>query len=33
LRLGFVHTHDEFYEPTGLMHPSYLLTRQEERTD
>jgi RimJ/RimL family protein N-acetyltransferase len=26
-RLGFVHTHDEFYEPTGLEHPSYLLTR------
>jgi ribosomal-protein-alanine N-acetyltransferase len=25
LRLGFVHTHDEFYEPTGLEHPSYLL--------
>ena len=29
LRLGFVHTHDEFYEPTGLEHPSYLLTRRE----
>jgi RimJ/RimL family protein N-acetyltransferase len=26
-RLGFVYTHDEFYEPTGLRHPSYLLTR------
>jgi RimJ/RimL family protein N-acetyltransferase len=26
LRLGFAHTHDEFYEPTGLEHPSYLLT-------
>jgi len=26
-RLGFVHTHDEFYEPTGLEHPSYTLTR------
>lgn len=25
LRLGFVHTHDEFYPPTGLMHPSYRL--------
>jgi len=24
-RLGFHHTHDEIYEPTGLMHPSYLL--------
>lgn len=23
--LGFVYTHDEFYEPTGLYHPSYLL--------
>jgi RimJ/RimL family protein N-acetyltransferase len=33
LRLGFVHTHDEFYEPTGLMHPSYLLARREERAD
>jgi [ribosomal protein S5]-alanine N-acetyltransferase len=26
--LGFKHTHDEFYPPTGLMHPSYLLTRK-----
>lgn len=25
-RLGFVYTHDEFYVPTGLMHPSYRLT-------
>jgi RimJ/RimL family protein N-acetyltransferase len=25
-RLGFVHTHDEFYPPTGLQHPSYLLS-------
>jgi ribosomal-protein-alanine N-acetyltransferase len=25
LRLGFEYTHDEFYAPTGLMHPSYLL--------
>lgn len=24
-RLGFVHSHDEFYPPTGLAHPSYLL--------
>lgn len=24
--LGFRFTHDEYYEPTGLMHPSYLLT-------
>lgn len=26
-RLGFVHTHDEFYAPTGLMHPSYRLDK------
>ena len=26
-RLGFVHTGDQFYAPTGLQHPSYLLTR------
>lgn len=25
LRLGFVHTHDERYPPTGAMHPSYRL--------
>ena len=25
--LGFAHTHDERYAPTGLMHPSYLLAR------
>ena len=29
-RLGFVYTHDEFYEPTGLRHPSYVLTRNQE---
>ena len=29
LRLGFVYTHDEFYEPTGLRHPSYLLTKAQ----
>ncbi|MFG0257692.1 MAG: GNAT family N-acetyltransferase [Phycisphaerales bacterium JB043] len=23
--LGFVYTQDELYEPTGLMHPSYIL--------
>lgn len=28
-RLGFVHTHEEFYPPTGLMHPSYLLRRPQ----
>lgn len=25
LKLGFIYTHDEFYEPTGLDHPSYIL--------
>jgi RimJ/RimL family protein N-acetyltransferase len=25
-RLGFAYTHDEFYAPTGLHHPSYRLT-------
>ena len=28
-RLGFRHTHDELYAPTGLMHPSYRLTSSE----
>ncbi len=27
LKLGFEHTHDEIYLPTGLKHPSYLLNR------
>jgi RimJ/RimL family protein N-acetyltransferase len=26
-RLGFAHTHNEVYPPTGREHPSYLLTR------
>jgi len=26
-KLGFVHTHEELYLPTGLMHPSYVLRR------
>jgi RimJ/RimL family protein N-acetyltransferase len=26
-KLGFRFTHEEFYRPTGLMHPSYLLRR------
>lgn len=26
-RLGFVYTGDQFYAPTGLQHPSYLLSR------
>ena len=29
LKLGFRYTHDEFYEPTGLKHPSYLLTSND----
>jgi RimJ/RimL family protein N-acetyltransferase len=28
-KLGFSHTHDEFYPPTGEDHPSYLLTAEE----
>ena len=28
-KLGFRYTHDEFYPPTGLDHPSYLLTPDE----
>jgi ribosomal-protein-alanine N-acetyltransferase len=28
-QLGFRYTHDEFYPPTGLHHPSYLLTAGE----
>lgn len=28
LKLGFVQTHEELYPPTGLMHPSYLLSRR-----
>ncbi len=27
-KLGFTYTHDEFYPPTGLYHPSYLMTNQ-----
>jgi ribosomal-protein-alanine N-acetyltransferase len=27
LKLGFQYTHDEWYPPTGLNHPSYLLKR------
>ncbi len=29
LKLGFRYTHDEFYKPTGLQHPAYLLTEKE----
>jgi [ribosomal protein S5]-alanine N-acetyltransferase len=28
--LGFRYTHDEYYPPTGLHHPSYLLTAQRD---
>lgn len=28
-RLGFKYTHDEYYEPTGLHHPSYLMKAEE----
>ena len=28
-KLGFRYTHDEYYPPTGLHHPSYLLTVEE----
>jgi ribosomal-protein-alanine N-acetyltransferase len=28
-RLGFRYTHDEFYLPTGLQHPSYILTADD----
>ena len=26
-KLGFRYSHDELYAPTGVHHPSYLLTR------
>jgi RimJ/RimL family protein N-acetyltransferase len=29
VKLGFRYTHDEFYKPTGLNHPSYLMTDDE----
>lgn len=28
-KLGFRYTHDEFYRPTGLEHPSYLMTADD----
>ena len=28
-KLGFCYTHDEYYPPTGLHHPSYMLSREE----
>jgi RimJ/RimL family protein N-acetyltransferase len=29
LKLGFRYIHDEFYRPTGLNHPSYMLTANQ----
>ncbi len=31
LKLGFEYSHDEYYEPTGLMHPSYFLENTFEK--
>jgi RimJ/RimL family protein N-acetyltransferase len=28
-KLGFRYTHDEFYPPTGLNHPSYIMMRND----
>lgn len=28
-KLGFIYIHDEYYEPTGLYHPSYLMTKKD----
>ena len=28
-KLGFRYTHDEYYAPTGLKHPSYSLTKED----
>jgi len=28
VKLGFQYTHDEYYEPTGLQHPSYIITNE-----
>jgi ribosomal-protein-alanine N-acetyltransferase len=30
-KLGFKYIQDEFYPPTGLNHPSYLMTKEEYR--
>ncbi len=29
IKLGFCYAHDEYYEPTGLKHPSYLLAVED----
>ena len=31
-KLRFTYTHDEFYSPTGLYHPSYLMTKQDYKS-
>jgi len=33
LKSGFSYTHNEFYPPTGLHHPSYLITLDEYNRD
>jgi RimJ/RimL family protein N-acetyltransferase len=30
-KLGFCYTHDEYYAPTGLHHPSYMLKAPKQR--
>ena len=32
MKLGFTYSHDEFYEPTGLNHLSYLLQAEDYKT-
>ena len=32
LKLGFTYSHDEFYEPTGLNHLSYMLQAEDYKT-
>ena len=32
-KLGMRYTHDELYPPTGLLHPSYILERNEPRPE
>lgn len=27
-KIGFIYSHDEYYAPTGLQHPSYLLNKE-----
>ena len=31
-KMGFTYTHDEYYEPTGLKHPSYILKSSKNET-